>query len=53
MKGFYCVCVFYGDKNMLYLIYAVNSQSSSYPLANYPDIEVHIEGGCINGLGSI
>ena len=41
---------FYGDKNMLYLIYGVNSQSSSYPLANYPDIEVHIEGGCINGL---
>lgn len=41
---------FYGDKNMLYLIYAVNSQSSSYPLANYPDIEVHIEGGSINGM---
>ena len=41
---------FYGDKNMLYLIYAVNSQSSSYPLMNYPDIEVHIEGGSINGM---
>ena len=44
------VVPFYGDKTMLYLIYAVNSQSSSYPLANYPDIEVHIEGGNINGM---
>lgn len=41
---------FYGDRNMLYLMYSVNSQSSSYPLTNYPDIEVHIEGGCINGM---
>ena len=44
------VVPFYGDRTMLYLIYAVNSQSSSYPLANYPDIEVHIEGGNINGM---
>lgn len=44
------VVPFYGDKTMLYLIYAVNSQSNSYPLTNYPDIEVHIEGGNINGL---
>ncbi len=41
---------FYGDKKMLYILYAVNSQSSSYPLTNYPDIEVHIEGGSINGM---
>lgn len=41
---------YYGDKNMLYLIYSVNSTDSSYPLDNYPDIEVHIEGGCINGM---
>ncbi|MBR5593571.1 MAG: M60 family metallopeptidase [Bacteroidaceae bacterium] len=41
---------FYGDKDMLYLLYSVNSQSSSYPLANYPDIQVHIEGGSINGM---
>ena len=44
------VVPFYGDKTMLYLIYAVNSQSNSYPLTNYPDIEVHIEGGSINGM---
>ncbi|MBQ5645158.1 MAG: M60 family metallopeptidase, partial [Bacteroidaceae bacterium] len=44
------VVPFYGDKTMLYLIYAVNSQSSSFPLTNYPDIEVHIEGGSINGM---
>ena len=44
------VVPFYGDKTMLYLIYAVNSQSNSYPLTNYPDIEVHIEGGNINGM---
>ena len=44
------VVPFYGDKSMLYLLYSVNSQSSSYPLTNYPDIEVHIEGGCIRGL---
>ena len=41
---------FYGDKNMIYLLYSVNSQSSSYPLTNFPDIEVHIEGGGINGM---
>ncbi|MBQ2126421.1 MAG: M60 family metallopeptidase [Bacteroidaceae bacterium] len=44
------VVPFYGNKDMLYLLYSVNSQSSSYPLANYPDIEVHIEGGSINGM---
>ena len=41
---------FYGNKDMLYLLYSVNSQSSNYPLTNYPDIEVHIEGGSINGM---
>ena len=41
---------FYGNKDMLYLLYSVNSQSNSYPLTNYPDIEVHIEGGSINGM---
>lgn len=41
---------FYGDKTMLYLLYAVNSQSSGYPLTNFPDIEVHIVGGSINGM---
>ncbi len=41
---------FYGNKDMLYLFYSVNSQSSNYPLANYPDIEVHIEGGSICGM---
>ena len=44
------VVPFYGNKDMLYLLYSVNSQSSSYPLTNYPDIEVHIEGGSINGM---
>ena len=44
------VVPFYGNKDMLYLMYSVNSQSSSYPLPNYPDIEVHIEGGSINGM---
>ena len=44
------VVPFYGSKDMLYLLYSVNSQSSNYPLTNYPDIEVHIEGGSINGM---
>ena len=44
------VVPFYGNKDMLYLLYSVNSQSSSYPLTNYPDIEVHIEGGSICGM---
>ena len=44
------VVPFYGNKDMLYLMYSVNSQSNSYPLPNYPDIEVHIEGGSINGM---
>ena len=44
------VVPFYGNKDMLYLLYSVNSQSSNYPLPNYPDIEVHIEGGSISGM---
>ena len=44
------VVPFYGNKDMLYLLYSVNSQSSIYPLTNYPDIEVHIEGGSICGM---
>lgn len=44
------VVPFYGNKSMLYLLYSVNSQSSNYPLVNYPDIEVHIEGGSIRGM---
>ena len=44
------VVPFYGNKDMLYLLYSVNSQSSNYPLTNYPDIEVHIEGGSICGM---
>ena len=40
----------YGKGSLHYILYAVNSQSASYPLTNFPDIQINIAGGSINGL---
>ena len=40
----------YGKGSLQYILYAVNSQNASYPLTNYPDIQINIAGGSINGL---
>ena len=40
----------YGKGSLHYILYAVNSQSASFPLTNFPDIQINIAGGSINGL---
>lgn len=40
----------YGKGSLQYILYAVNSQSASFPLTNFPDIQINIAGGSINGL---
>ena len=40
----------YGKGSLHYILYAVNSHSASYPLTNFPDIQINIAGGSINGL---
>ena len=40
----------YGKGSLHYILYAVNSQSASFPLNNFPDIQINIAGGSINGL---
>ena len=40
----------YGKGSLQYILYAVNSQNNNYPLTNFPDIQINIAGGSINGL---
>ncbi len=40
----------YGKGSLHYILYAVNSQSDNFPLTSFPDIQINIAGGSINGL---
>ncbi|MBO5133678.1 MAG: M60 family metallopeptidase [Bacteroidaceae bacterium] len=40
----------YNKGSLLYILYCVNSQSSSYPLSSFDPIEIQIAGGSIRGM---
>ena len=40
----------YGNGSLQYILYTVDSKNASFPLTNFPDIQINIAGGSINGL---